>query len=205
MPEVLNHLYSGFMSAVMLVPAAVVARMRVARRTRSSTFCDEAIDEVEVGAHALAHDFGRDIDHVSVAHVAAVDDVGHLHARVEFVRLHLHREDGDLRRLHVVKDRGGHVVERAGREVFEDEGVPGTAALGKLGGKGSSDWLGGAVGDERDFLVGLDTQTGDHGGAGAGDEFRRVILRKQIPGGCGKACDCGAPSVGDARKRHVSI
>ena len=122
------------MSATMSVPAAVVARMRVARRTRSRTCCDEAIDLVVVGAHALAHDFGRDVDHVGVAHAAAVDDVGHLHARVELVGLHLHGEDGDLRGFHVCEDGGRHVGERARGEIFEDEGVQGAAALGELGG-----------------------------------------------------------------------
>ncbi len=128
----------------------------------------QAIDEVEVGAHALAHDFGSDVDHVGVAHVAAVDDVGHLHARVELVGLDLDGEDGDLRGFHVGEHGRGHVDEGARGEVFEDKGVPGAAALGKLRGKGGGDGLGGVVGDERDLLRGVDAEAGGDGGARAG-------------------------------------
>ncbi len=131
----------------------------------------EPVDEVEVGAHALAHDFRRDVDHVSVAHVAAVDDVGHLHAGVELVGLHLHGEDGDLRGFHVGEDGGGHVGERTRGEVFKNECVPGAPALGELRGEGCGDGLGDAVGDERDLLVRRDAQAGGDGGAGAGDEL----------------------------------
>jgi hypothetical protein len=90
---------------------------------------------------------------------------------VEFVGLHLHGEDGDLRSFHVCEDGGRHISERARREIFENEGVEGASAFGELRGDRGSDRLGDAVGDERDLLVGLDTQTGDDGGAGAGDEF----------------------------------
>ena len=77
------------------------------------------------------------------------------------------------RGLHVVEDGGGHVGEGARGEVFEDEGVPGAAALVELRGDGGGDGLGDAVGDERDLFVGLDAQAGGDGGAGAGREFGR--------------------------------
>ena len=157
--------------------------MRVALRTRSRTFWREAVDEVEVGAHALAHDLRRDVDHVGVAHVAAVDDVGHLHARVELVGLHLDGEDGDLRGFHVGEDGGGHVDERARGQVFEHEGVPGAAALGQLRAEGGGDGLGGAVGDERDLFGGLDAQAGGDGRARAGNEFGGVVERKKMEDG----------------------
>ena len=83
----------------------------------------------------------RDVDHVGVAHVAAVDDVGHLHARVQFVGLDLDGEDGDLGGLHVGEDGGGHVGERARGQVFEDEGVPAAAARFELVRKGGGDGL----------------------------------------------------------------
>src|SRR6266851_2503703 len=68
----------------------------------------EAVDGEEVGAHTLGHYFGGDVDHVGVAHAAAVDDVGHLHAAVELVGLDGDGEDADLRRFHIGEDRGGH-------------------------------------------------------------------------------------------------
>ena len=140
----------------------------------------EAVDEIEVGAHALAHDFRRDVDHVSVAHAAAVDDVGHLHAGVELVGLDLHGEDGDLRRFHVGEDGGGHVNERARGEVFEDEGVPLTTELGKLRGDGRGDGLGDAIGDEGDLFGGRDAQAGGDSGTGAGDELGGIGNGKQM-------------------------
>ena len=143
----------------------------------------ETVDEVEVRAHALAHDLRRDVDHVGVAHVAAVDNVGHLHAGVKFVGLHLHGKDGDLRGLHVGEDGSGHVRERARSQVFKDEGVPGAAALGQLRGDCGGDGLGGAVGDEGDLLGRVDAKAGGDGGARAGDEFGGVGERKQMRGG----------------------
>ena len=143
----------------------------------------EPVDEVEVGAHALAHDLRRDVDHVGVAHVAAIDDVGHLHAGVELVGLHLDGEDGDLRGFHVGEDGGGHIGERARGQIFEDEGVPGAAALGQLRGERGGDGLGGAVGDERDLFARIDAQAGGDGRARAGNEFGGVVEREQMRGG----------------------
>ena len=140
----------------------------------------EAIDEIEVGAHTLAHDFGRYVDHVSVAHATAVDDVGHLHAGVELVGLDLHGEDGDLRGLHVGEDGGGHVNERARGEVFKGEGVPLAIELGKLLGNGRGDGFGDAIGDEGDLFGGRDAQAGGDGGTGAGDELGGVGHGKQM-------------------------
>jgi hypothetical protein len=142
----------------------------------------EAVDEVEVGTHAAAHDFRGDVDHVRVAHAAAVDHVGHLHAGVKFVGLHLNGEDGYLRGFHVGEDGSGHVAKRAWREVFEDECIPGASALGKLGGDCGGDWLSDVVGDERYFFTGRDAQTGRNGGAGSGNKFSRVFERHQMRG-----------------------
>ena len=87
----------------------------------------EAVDGEEVGAHPLGHDLGGDIDHVGVAHVAAVDDVSHLHAAVQLVGLDFNGEDADLRGLYVGEDGWGQVDQWARRERFEDESVPGAA------------------------------------------------------------------------------
>jgi len=155
------------------------------------------VDDIEVGAHAIAHNLGRDVDHVRVAHAAAVDDVGHLHAGTQFIGLNLDGEDGDGGGFHIIEDRGGHVGKRTGREVFEDECVEGAAAFLELGSDGGGDGFGDAVGDERDLLVGLNAQTSEYGGAGAGRELSRVGLREQVGRGCGKACDDDAP-IGDS-------
>ena len=160
---------------------------------------------VVVGAHAVAHDLGSDVDHVGVTHAATIHDVGHLHARAELVGLHLHGEDGNLRCFHVGEDGGGHVGERTRREVFKDEGIEGAAAFGELGSDGGGDGFGDAVGDEGDFLVGLNAQTSEDGGSGAGDEFGGIGLRKQVRGGSGKACDDDAPSIGDALPTQTGL
>jgi hypothetical protein len=158
----------------------------------------ESVNLVVVGAHAVAHDFGCDVDHMGVAHVATVDHIRHLHPRMEFVGLHLHGEDGDLRSFHIFKDGGRHVRERTRREVFEDESVEGASALGELGRDRGRDGLCDAIGDEGNLFVWLNTQTGEDGGAGAGDEVCGVGLREEMRGG-GEACDDRAPSNGNAR------
>ncbi len=57
----------------------------------------------EVRAHAFQHDLLVDVDHVGVADFAAVHDVGHLHARPQFVGLRLHGEDADLAGFQIVE------------------------------------------------------------------------------------------------------
>ena len=83
----------------------------------------DAIHFVEIGAHAFQHDAAVDVHHVGVAHLAAVHDVGHLHARAQFVGLRFHREDADLAGFHVVEHVARHVGKRPRREIFEDPGV----------------------------------------------------------------------------------
>ena len=138
----------------------------------------EAVNLVVVGAHAVAHDLRRDVDHVGVTHAAAVHDIGHLHARAQFIGLHLHGENRNLGRFHILKHRGGHVCERARREVFKNEGIERASALGELGGNRSCDGLRHAIGDQRDLFVRLNAQTGEDGGAGAGNKLCWIGLRK---------------------------
>lgn len=153
----------------------------------------EAVDGEEVSAHALGHDLGGDVDHVGVAHAAAIDDVGHLHAAVKLVGLDFDGEDADLRGLHVFEDGGGQIDERTGREGFEDEGVPGAADLVQLRDKGGGDGEAALVGDEGDLLVWLDTQAGRDGVASTWGELRGegggaevwCCLRCLINHGCG--------------------
>ena len=87
----------------------------------------EVVDGEEVGAHALRHDLGGDVDHVGVAHAAAVHDVGHLHAAVQLVGLDLDGEDTDLRGLHVFEDDSGHLGKGSRCDGLQDKGIPGAA------------------------------------------------------------------------------
>ena len=101
-----------------------------------------------VGAHALEHDLPVDVHHVRVAHPAAIDDVGHLHARVQLVRLDVHGEDADLALLHVGRDDRGQAGERPGRDVFEDERAIRRADRFDLVDQAGGDVLARAVGDD---------------------------------------------------------
>ncbi len=66
---------------------------------------------------------------------------------------------------------GGHFGEGARSEGFEDEGVPFAADAVQLACNGGGDGEAALVGDERDFLVGLDAQAGGDRVAGAGGEL----------------------------------
>ena len=107
-----------------------------------------------------------------VAHAPAVDDVGHLHAAAEFVGLNFDGKDADLRAFHVVEHVAGHADERARRDLFEDEGVPGAAQPGEFDGHGGGDLEAAPVGDEGDFFVRLDAQAGGDGVVRAFTELR---------------------------------
>jgi len=131
----------------------------------------EGVDFVEVGAHALEHDAFFDIDHVGVAHAAAVDDVGHLHAAVEFALLGDDGEEGDLGLFHVFEDGGGHVGEGAGGVIFKAEGIPLAAEGIELVGEGGGDLLAGEVGDEGDAFGLLNAEAGMDGVVGAGGKL----------------------------------
>jgi len=133
---------------------------------------------------------------VGMAHAAAVDDIGHLHARAQLVGLNLNSKDGDGRGFHVIEDGGGHVGERARREVFENEGVERAAAVSQLRCDGSGDGFRDAVGDEGDLLVGLDAQTSKDGGAGSWSEFGGEGLREKVRCGCVMDRDVDAPMRG---------
>ena len=103
-------------------------------------FLAESVDEVEVGAHALAHDFRGDVDHVGVTHVAAVDDVGHLHAGARA------RWPGPGRRrwrpARFPCRRGPRRACRRGArgEVFQNEGVPRAADARRAARRGRRRW-----------------------------------------------------------------
>ncbi len=107
-----------------------------------------------------------------MAHAAAIDDVGHLHARSQLVRLHVHGEDADLALLHVGGDDVGQRGQRPRREVFEDERLarrrrPVVDLVDQAGG----DVFAFAVGDDGDALVRLDVEADANRVAGAGEQF----------------------------------
>ena len=108
----------------------------------------------------------------AVAHLAAIDDVGELHARAQLVALHVHGEDADLALLHVVGDRRRQVDERPRRDVFEDERLVGRADLLDLVDQAGGDVLAVAIGDHRDALVRLHVEADANGVARAGRRGR---------------------------------
>ncbi len=120
----------------------------------------DGVDLVVVGAHAFQHDLLVDVHHVRMAHLAAIDDVGHLHARLQLVALHLDGEDGDVAGLHVLGDLTRQVGQRARRQVFQHERLEGRAQLLQLGGDAGGDLATFVVGDDRDLLRRLDAEAG---------------------------------------------
>ncbi len=112
-----------------LQPAAVLPVISFALADDLHHFAAEGVDVVEVGAHAFQHDLAIDVDHVRVAHAPPVDDARHLHARLQFVGLHPHGEDAHVAGLHVFRDLAGQAGQRARRQIFQHEGLEGTADL----------------------------------------------------------------------------
>ncbi len=121
-------------------------------------FAAERVDLVVVGAHAFQHDLLVDVDHVRVAHLAAVHDVGHLHARLQLVALHLDGEDADIAGFHVVGDLRRQVGQRAWRQVFQHERLEGRAQLRQLLSDAGGDLATGVVGDQRDLFARLNAK-----------------------------------------------
>ena len=123
MPLVLIHFKSGERRPVMSVPDGVVARISLRGARHLPDLGADAVHLAEVRAHALEHDAAVDVDHVRVPHLAAVDDIGHLHARPQFVGLRPNREDADVARLHILEYLARHVVQGPRGEIFENPGV----------------------------------------------------------------------------------
>lgn len=92
------------------------------------------VEEVQ-GAHSLAHDLRRDVDHVGVAHAPPVHHVGHLHPTLQLVALYLNGKDRDRRGLHIRENRLGHADQRALGQVFEQKAIPRAAKLLQLRGQ----------------------------------------------------------------------
>src|SRR5690349_15844798 len=112
-----------------------------------------------------------DVDHVRVTNLAAVYDVGHLHARAQFVGLRLHGEDADLAGVQIVDDFGWQIAERARREVFQNPCAIGSANGLQFVNNACGNFLGRFVGDDRDFLVWPHAQADLDGVAGSGSKL----------------------------------
>ena len=113
---------------------------------------------MEIGAHALEHHLAVDVDHVAMAHLAAVDDVGELHARAELVALHVHGQDADLALLHVVGDRLGQIDQRPWRDIFENKRLVGRADTLDFVHQARGNVFAVAIGNHRHAFVRLDVE-----------------------------------------------
>src|ERR1019366_8451532 len=115
----------------------------------------DGVHLVEIGEHALQDDPPVDIHHVGVAHLAPVDDVGHLHASAQFVGLGPDGEDADVAGFHIGEDFAGHVLQGARRQVFQNKGVEVQVAPVQFRAERRANLEAGAVGDQGHFLAGL--------------------------------------------------
>ncbi len=119
----------------------------------------DAIDFFEIGAHAFEHDAPVDIDHMGMAHLAAVHHIGHLHARAQFVGLRLHREDAHIAGFHDRPSTSSrHVFQRPRRQVFQNPGVIAQLARLEFARQRRADLRARAIGDQRDLLFRLNAQ-----------------------------------------------
>jgi len=119
----------------------------------------QAIHLEEIGAHALQHDLAIDIHHVSVANPPAVDDIGHLHTRLEFIALGDDCKNADLARLHVVENFFWEIDQRTRRKFFENPRAVRRANGLNFMDDAGRDFGRSFIGDDRDFLFRLHAQT----------------------------------------------
>ena len=112
-----------------------------------------------------------DVDHVRVTHLAAIDDVGHLHARLQLVALHSDGEDPDVAGFHVVGDFLRKRSQRTRREIFQYEGLEGRAQVREFMRDAGRDLATSVVGDQRDFFARLNAEAGVDGVMRAGREL----------------------------------
>ena len=76
--------------------------------------------------------------------------------------LRLHREDADLAGLHVVQDFTRQIGQRPRRQFFQDPGVIGRPQTLQFVHQAGGDFARGLIGDDGDFLAGLDAQAHVH-------------------------------------------
>src|SRR5579863_1965478 len=134
-------------------------------------FLAQSVDSLEVGSHAFEHDLPVDIDHVRVADLAAIDHVGHLDARAEFIRLHLDGKDGDLAGFQVVENLAWQVFQRAVCQFLQNPGVVRCAHLLEFSNDGGGNLKGDFVRNDTHALAWLNAQADVHGVVSPGGEF----------------------------------
>jgi len=117
-----------------------------------------------------------------VPHAPPVNDVRHLHARVQFIGLHLHGEDGNLRALHIGQHRRRHIDQRTRSQVFQQKRVPLATPQSQLRAQRGGNRFGSAVGDQRDLFRRINAQASGHSRQRARLEFSGIGHRKQISG-----------------------
>src|SRR5579875_859457 len=159
----------------------------------------QLIDLVEVGAHALEHDFLFDIYHVAVAQPFAVHHFAHLHASLQLVGLRLHGEDTNLARFEIVQHGLRHIYERARSKFFEHKGVVRAAARRELRHQAGGNLFAGTVGDESDLFRGLDLQADCNGVVRTGRQ-----LRIECPG-AQETAHWAMAALAGSRERPASV
>jgi hypothetical protein len=122
----------------------------------------ESIDLPIVGPHSLAHDARRHADHVSVAHLPALDDGHDRHARAELTLQWLDAEDAGIRPFECAEHCGRSFANRPGRDPLDQDGIDGCVALGERLLEARRHLTTGLVSNEGDALAGLDRQAGGY-------------------------------------------
>ena len=141
------------------------------------------VDQVEIGPHSLAHDLRGDVDHVRVAHVAAINHVGHLHPRLQLILLHLNRKDRHLGAFHIGQHRRRHIDQRPWGQVLEQKRIPLASARRKLLPDRGRNLLRRPVRNQGDFLRRIDAQAGSHRRLSSRRKLGRVGHLKKIGSG----------------------
>ena len=153
------------------MPAAVFARIFDAFRTISTTFVADAIHLGEIRPHPFQHDPPVDVHHVRMPDLPPVHDIRHLHARLQFVALHLHREDADLACLQIVQNLLRQIASAAAPPILQHERLVRRAHLLQFVHEAAAISLRRLIGDDRDFLRGLHAQAHVHRIARARSQF----------------------------------
>ncbi len=137
----------------------------------------QAVDLQKIRAHAFQHDLLIDVDHVGVADLAAVHDVGHLHARLQFVSLRLHGEDADLAGLKIGGDHLRKIRQGTRCHILQHPGAIRAAHCFQFAHQRGRDFQTCFVRDNGHFFGGLYAQAHAHSVARAG---RQLGIKRQV-------------------------
>src|SRR5208282_5543937 len=122
-------------------------------------FQAQTVDFQEVRPHSLQHDALLDVDHVRVPDLAPVHDVGHLHARLQFVGLSAHGKDADLACFEIFDDGQRQISHRTNGYVLEHPGLVAAANYLQFVHDRRRDLQARFVGDDGDFFGRQHAQT----------------------------------------------